>query len=255
MNLKEGDNMSKIVTDDVLKELIAKLKTLINSKASADDLDAKADAVHTHAIADVTNLQTTLNNKAEATHTHTFDDIPNLETSLSGKATVSYVQTQVGTKADAVHTHAIADVTNLQTTLNNKADATHTHDWDDIPNLEASLSGKATVSYVNDKLALKADATDVLQPTIINATIPVYSPATDDTYTQHPLTVEGILETDSPIVSPIITTASGGAEAKAILEAWNTIAGIVTYDGRIAVITIGADVPTVEIPIQMLVYR
>ena len=113
--------MSKIVTDDVLKELIAKLKTLINSKASTDDLDAKADAVHTHAITDVTNLQTTLNNKADATHTHDWDDIPNLETALSGKATVSYVNDKLALKADKVHTHAITDITDLQTTLDAKA--------------------------------------------------------------------------------------------------------------------------------------
>lgn len=72
-----------------------------------------AAATHAHAIADVTNLQTTLNGKAATSHSHVISDVSGLQTALDGKqATGSY--------ASAVHTHAIADVTGLQTALDGK---------------------------------------------------------------------------------------------------------------------------------------
>jgi len=57
-----------------------------------------APAVHTHAIADVTNLQTSLNGKAASVHTHAISDVTSLQTALDGKASSS-------------HTHAAGDIT------------------------------------------------------------------------------------------------------------------------------------------------
>lgn len=65
------------------------------------------------AIADVSGLQTALDDKAVSDHTHEIADITNLQTTLDGKAA-------------STHTHAIADVTNLQTTLNGKLSTTGT---------------------------------------------------------------------------------------------------------------------------------
>ena len=71
------------------------------------DWDAVADkpstfppSAHTHAIADVTGLQTELDGKAASIHTHVKADI-----------------------TDFAHTHAIADVTGLQDALDAKQDA------------------------------------------------------------------------------------------------------------------------------------
>jgi hypothetical protein len=75
----------------------------------AADLATKANLTHTHAITDVTNLQTTLDGKADDAHTHAIADVTNLQTTLDGKA-------------DDAHNHTIADITNLQTTLDGKAD-------------------------------------------------------------------------------------------------------------------------------------
>jgi hypothetical protein len=69
--------------------------------------DARTPTAHTHAISEITNLQTTLDGKAASSHTHTIANITNLQTTLDGKAA-------------ATHTHAISDVTNLQTTLDGK---------------------------------------------------------------------------------------------------------------------------------------
>lgn len=48
--------------------------------------DEKAAAVHSHAISDVTNLQTSLDGKAASSHSHAISDVTNLQTTLNGKA-------------------------------------------------------------------------------------------------------------------------------------------------------------------------
>ena len=70
--------------------------------ALTDGLAGKANKAHTHAIADVTNLQASLDSKAEKTA---------LTDGLAGKA-------------NKAHTHAIADVTGLQNALNGKLSVT-----------------------------------------------------------------------------------------------------------------------------------
>lgn len=62
---------------------------------------------HTHAIADVTGLQTALNGKAPTSHTHSIANVTGLQAALDGKAPTS-------------HTHTIANVTGLQAALDAK---------------------------------------------------------------------------------------------------------------------------------------
>jgi len=57
-------------------------------------------SAHTHAIADVTNLQTELDGKAATNHTHSIANVTGLQTALDGKA-------------DDSHTHTAADVTDF----------------------------------------------------------------------------------------------------------------------------------------------
>lgn len=71
--------MANYVIDD------DKLKQPSYSKSEMDALIAnKANATHTHAIGDVTNLQNTLNGKAASTHRHPFSQIDGLAFALSG---------------------------------------------------------------------------------------------------------------------------------------------------------------------------
>lgn len=92
-------------------------------------LAGKASLVHSHAIADVTNLQASLDGKAASAHTHAIGDVTNLQAALDGKAPSS-------------HSHAISDVTNLQASLDSKAAASHAHAISDVTNLQTSLDGK-----------------------------------------------------------------------------------------------------------------
>ena len=109
---------------------------------SGYDETSFAAASHSHAISDVTNLQTTLDGKATTSHTHAISDVTNLQTTLDGKAASS-------------HTHAIADVTNLQTTLDGKAASSHTHTLSDITdtgNVAVSASRSLTASDLSHVL-------------------------------------------------------------------------------------------------------
>lgn len=69
---------------------------------------SKAAVVHTHTIAQVTDLQSELDGKAPTVHTHTIAQVDSLQSALDGKAAL-------------VHTHVISDVNQLQTTLDTKA--------------------------------------------------------------------------------------------------------------------------------------
>ena len=91
------------------------------------DLAAKASLSHTHAISDISNLQSLLDAKASVGHTHTIANVTNLQESLDGKANTS-------------HTHTIANVTNLQESLDGKANTSHTHTASQITNFAAATS-------------------------------------------------------------------------------------------------------------------
>jgi hypothetical protein len=67
----------------------------------------KADAVHLHAISDVTGLQTALDGKSATGHGHAISDVTGLQTALDGKSATG-------------HGHAISDVTGLQADLDSR---------------------------------------------------------------------------------------------------------------------------------------
>lgn len=87
----------------------------LNINYLSGQVDACSRIGHTHTIADVTGLQTALDDKSNVGHRHKKTDIEDLGSSLDGCA-------------PAVHTHAIADVNNLQSTLDDKSDVDHKHD-------------------------------------------------------------------------------------------------------------------------------
>lgn len=104
------DNLNSSSTTAALSANMGReLKDLIENNSgvsSWDDIENKPSTFtpssHTHTIANITNLQSTLDGKASSTHTH------------SGYASSS-------------HTHSISNITNLQSTLDGKASSSHTH--------------------------------------------------------------------------------------------------------------------------------
>ena len=80
------------------------LSTYVTATALSTGLAGKADKAHTHAVADVTDLQTALDGKQ-----------------VKGDYATSKALTDgLAGKADAAHTHTIANVTGLQDALNGK---------------------------------------------------------------------------------------------------------------------------------------
>jgi hypothetical protein len=136
-----------------------------------------AGASHTHAISDVTGLQTAIDGKAAAVHTHVISDVTGLQTALDGKSSTSHVHTINGISdvtivsatvsdiltfngsvwindtlsnagvAAETHNHAISDVTGLQTALDGKAATSHLHAISDVTGLQTALDGKAATAH------------------------------------------------------------------------------------------------------------
>lgn len=112
---------------------------------SAADIGAAASS-HSHAISDVTGLQTALDGKqasgsyAASSHSHAISDVTGLQTALDGKQAS-------GSYAAASHSHEIADVTGLQTALDGKqaagsyAAASHNQAWSTITSTPTTLGG------------------------------------------------------------------------------------------------------------------
>ena len=98
-------------------------------------LASKANTKHTHAVAEITNLNSSLSGyattatltaelakKANASHTHTVAEITNLNSTLSGYATTATLTAELAKKANASHTHTTAQITDLTTKLKDKLD-------------------------------------------------------------------------------------------------------------------------------------
>ena len=105
-----------------------------------DALGGKAASVHTHAISDVTDLQTTLDNKLEASDLAVAtDSTPGLvkastevTVAVDGalgigtieQAKVNGLTAALGAKADSEHTHTVSDITDLNLSAASVAEAT-----------------------------------------------------------------------------------------------------------------------------------
>ena len=135
-------------------------------------LDAKAAQIHSHAIADIINLQSALDAKLDTATLGDFVTSSDLTTTLGDYATSNDLSTGLATKANTSHIHTISDVTSLQSTLDtkvntadldeyttssdlstglaSKADTSHTHNIADITSLQSTLDAKANVSSLSD---------------------------------------------------------------------------------------------------------
>lgn len=96
------------IAADVFYEGLTKLSDKYQAKGSY------AAASHTHTIAQITNLQTTLDGKSNNGHSHAISSVTGLQDALNGKAASS-------------HTHTIANVTGLQAALDGKSNTNHGH--------------------------------------------------------------------------------------------------------------------------------
>ncbi|MDO4724783.1 MAG: hypothetical protein Q4A97_08485 [Comamonadaceae bacterium] len=82
---------------------------------------------------DAAVLKQALAGKAEAGHTHTMANVAGLQAALDGKA-------------PSDHGHGIYQVTGLQAALNGKANASHSHGVGDVNGLQGALNSKAPLN-------------------------------------------------------------------------------------------------------------
>lgn len=147
-------------------------------------LSTKSDSGHTHTIANVTNLQTTLDGKAASSHSHTIANVTDLQTILDGKSSTShahddryYTESEMNVflngkaseshthdtryytesemdvllsgKSATGHSHAISEVMNLQTTLDGKSSTSHSHSLDDLSDVVITTASNGQVLKFN----------------------------------------------------------------------------------------------------------
>lgn len=142
--LQSDWNQSDSTQKDFIKNK-PDLSTYATATALSTGLAGKANKAHTHAVADVTGLQTALDGKqvkgdyatskdladglagkANASHTHTIANVTGLQAALDGKqpkgsyATTTALTDGLAGKANTAHTHTVANVTGLQDALNGK---------------------------------------------------------------------------------------------------------------------------------------
>ena len=117
--------------------------------ATIEQLNEKADAEHTHAIDDITNLKTTLDGKAANSHTHNVADISDLT------ATVTELNIMGGVTATTAEINHLDGVTsNIQTQLNNKV-------------ASSTLSNYYTKTEIDNLELITVDDIDTICGTII----------------------------------------------------------------------------------------
>jgi hypothetical protein len=125
------------------------------ARAFADS--GKANTVHSHAISDVTGLQTALDAKADDS------EIASLDTRVDSLEAGGGVTAHA---ADTTGVHGIADTsvlvtaTDLSTGLATKAATSHSHAISDVTSLQSALDAKATATSVSDHLSDTSDAHD-----------------------------------------------------------------------------------------------
>lgn len=147
-----------------------------------------AASSHTHAISNVTDLQTSLDGKVGTSdsrltdartptaHTHPISDITDLQTTLNAKATPSDITTAINNLVNSAPgaldtldelAAALGDDANFATTVTNAlagkaatshthtksqiTDFAHTHTISNVTNLQTELDGKAATSHTHTK--------------------------------------------------------------------------------------------------------
>ena len=113
-------------------------------------------AAHTHTIANVTDLQATVNKAHEHTNKAALDKISETGgklayggTAVGGVSSWTELADKPSTFPPAAHSHTIANVTDLQTMLNSKAASVHGHAVADVTGLQSLLDGKAAVGHTH----------------------------------------------------------------------------------------------------------
>ncbi|AEO93628.1 tail protein [Bacillus phage G] len=153
------------ITDVVgLSEKLSNITPSEHTHAIADvldlqlSLDGKADKTHIHQIGDVMGLAEKLETITPGDHNHEIDDITDLQLALDRKANTNHthaianitdLQSELDSKSSLIHKHEMSDINGLQTEFSKKADVNHTHTIANIPSLQTELDSKSNINHVH----------------------------------------------------------------------------------------------------------
>lgn len=204
-----------------------------------DGLDTKANLSHTHAILDITNLQTALDAKSNDGHNHDDAYYTKAQANdlLATKADEVhthddryYTETEMNVlladKASETHNHAISDVTGLQnsldvlqTNIDGKANTSHIHQISHVTGLQTALDAKASYSHIHDDRYYTESETD----TLLNAKANLASPSLTGTVTAEYIAasqrVTGTTPNDAGSTGGLAVKApAGGSQTSAYLQ-------------------------------------
>lgn len=127
VNIEDGNLYTKKLDDTIVNINTGVGSNLVVDWNNLSNVPTTfSPASHSHAISDVTNLQTALDNKqaagsyAASVHTHNPTDI-------TGTAIVEGDSRLTDSRSPTAHNHGIDEIFNLQNSLDNKADSYHSH--------------------------------------------------------------------------------------------------------------------------------
>ena len=143
----------KVFTDESLATFVDEIKSYTDEAVST-----KADSSHTHTIANVTNLQSTLDGKANSSHTHTKSQITDFPTSLKNPSALT-IQGNGTTLTNGTYDGSAAKTVNITASSIGAAASSHTHTIANVTNLQSSLDAKVPTSRTVNGKALSADIT------------------------------------------------------------------------------------------------
>lgn len=171
ISVPNAGSTAGLMTPSQATQLSALGTRMTTAEAGITDLDAtKAEAVHTHLIADTTGLQAALDGKSDLGHnhnllysqlghtheeytpyghTHTIVDVPGLQTELNLKANRSHLNafSEVYASVDRTGSFDVGSGQTLTIALAAKSDVGHTHVTSDVDGLQTELDAKADVEH------------------------------------------------------------------------------------------------------------
>ena len=172
---------------------VIRVKFTAINKQYLDRINGKANVGHTHAISEITNLQSTLNGKANASHTHTISQINTLQDALDRKQnTIQNPCSFTGSNGNYVK--LIRAGTNNYYVEIEHGSVTYNGSATQYPEINVTFPHNFNVESVNDK------------PTVIVS----FAPTSNSTGTYEALKVINVTSTGFTVITRMSASISGG---------------------------------------------
>lgn len=191
--LRYVSDKTTVSTNSSGQASVIRVKFTAINKQYLDRINGKANVGHTHAISEITNLQSTLNGKANASHTHTISQITNLQTTLDNKQ--NKIENPCGfTGSNGNYVKLIRAGTKNYYVEIEHGSVTYNGSTTQYPEINVTFPHNFNVESVNDK------------PTVIVS----FAPTSNSTGTYEALKVINVTSTGFTVITRMSASISGG---------------------------------------------